>query len=210
MPNFLEERIPVGARLGASWADMYNVQISRTSSGNEYRRLVHPFPARQFSIAFTTESGNLWTLVMDLYHRVYGRFAGFRAKCLDDFSTNAQTLPPTAQDEPLVQLTSTTFRLVKRYGGGNAALNIGKPVRTLFKPVAGTVKIAVAGVVQNSGWSVDTTTGIVTFTVAPVGVVTGGCEFDLPVRFDTDLLVHQIDPNVRELQTIALVEILNP
>jgi uncharacterized protein (TIGR02217 family) len=41
---------------------------------------------------------------------------------------------------------------------------------------------------QLSGWSVDTTTGLVTFGTPPVlGVeVTADFEFDVPVRFDTD------------------------
>ena len=42
-----------------------------------------------------------------------------------------------------------------------------------------------------SGWTVDTTTGVVTFTAAPAGgvIVRAGFEFDVPVRFDTDKLV---------------------
>jgi uncharacterized protein (TIGR02217 family) len=54
--------------------------------------------------------------------------------------------------------------------------------------VAGTVRIALDGVELASGWSVDATTGIVTFAAAPgAGVaITAGFEFDVPVRFDSD------------------------
>jgi uncharacterized protein (TIGR02217 family) len=57
-------------------------------------------------------------------------------------------------------------------------------VRTITKPVAGTVKVYLDGVEQLWGWSVDTTTGVVTFGTAPaMGVeVTADCEFDVPVR----------------------------
>jgi hypothetical protein len=34
--------------------------------------------------------------------------------------------------------------------------------------VAGTVKVYLDGVEKTSGWSVDTTTGLVTFSTAPV------------------------------------------
>ena len=46
------------------------------------------------------------------------------------------------------------------------------------------------GVEQMSGFTVDTTTGIVTFTTAPSAsvAITAGFEFDTPVRFDTDQL----------------------
>jgi uncharacterized protein (TIGR02217 family) len=52
------------------------------------------------------------------------------------------------------------------------------------------VRIGVNGVEQTSGWTVDTTTGIVTFSVAPTNThpVTAGFEFEVPVRFDTDFL----------------------
>ena len=43
-------------------------------------------------------------------------------------------------------------------------------VRTITKPVAGTVKVYLDGVEQLSGWSVDTTTGLVTFGTARPGV----------------------------------------
>jgi uncharacterized protein (TIGR02217 family) len=41
---------------------------------------------------------------------------------------------------------------------------------------------------QLGGWSIDTTTGIVTFSVPPAleAEVTADFEFDVPVRFDTD------------------------
>jgi uncharacterized protein (TIGR02217 family) len=72
------------------------------------------------------------------------------------------------------------------------------------------VRIAVDGVEQPSGWSVDTTTGIVTFDTAPAtGVaVTMGFEFDVPVRFDTDALDVILDlERLGSITSIPLVEI---
>ena len=56
------------------------------------------------------------------------------------------------------------------------------------KPAPGTVKIYRDGIEAVSGWSVNTATGLVTFTTAPaVGVqVTADVDFDVPVRFDSD------------------------
>ena len=60
-------------------------------------------------------------------------------------------------------------------------------VRTITKPVAGTVKVYLDSVEQLSGWSIDTTTGLVTFGMPPeFGRGTAGFECDVPVRFDTD------------------------
>jgi hypothetical protein len=51
------------------------------------------------------------------------------------------------------------FQLIKTYGSGGHS-----SVRKIKKPVAGTVRLALDAVEQMSGWSVDTTTGMVTFT----------------------------------------------
>jgi uncharacterized protein (TIGR02217 family) len=76
--------------------------------------------------------------------------------------------------------------------------------------VAGTVRLAQNGVEQMSGWSVDTTTGVVTFTSAPgSGVaVAAGFEFDVPVRFDTDALSANLESfRAGEIPAIPIIEI---
>ena len=67
-----------------------------------------------------------------------------------------------------------------------------------------------AGVEQLSGWSVDTTTGVVTFSAAPgAGVaITAGFEFDVPVRFDTDVLDVTLDlERLGSITSIPLLEL---
>jgi lambda family phage tail tape measure protein len=75
------------------------------------------------------------------------------------------------------------FLAAPRYHAGGIA-----ETRTITKPVAGTTKIYVNGTPQASGWSVNTATGVVTFTSAPANgaVITADFEFDVPARFDTD------------------------
>ena len=105
-----------------------------------------------------------------------GKAYGFRFKDWTDYKASGQLLG--TGDDVLTQ-----FQLVKHYPSGSVI-----EVRTITKPVAGTVKVYLDGVEQLSGWSVDTTTGLVTFSTAPaLGVeVTADFEFDVPVRFDTD------------------------
>ena len=94
---------------------------------------------------------------------------------------------------------------MKRYASGSQTW-----VRTITKPVAGSVTIALNGAPQGFGWSVDTTTGAVTFTTAPgAGVaITAGFEFDVPVRFDTDVLDVTLDlERLGSITSIPLLEI---
>ena len=83
-------------------------------------------------------------------------------------------------------------------------------MRTVAKPVAGSVTIALNGAPQASGWSVDTTTGVITFATPPgAGVaITAGFEFDVPVRFDTDALDVTLDlERLGSITSIPLLEI---
>jgi uncharacterized protein (TIGR02217 family) len=60
------------------------------------------------------------------------------------------------------------------------------------------------------GWSVDTTTGLVTFSTAPtLGVeISAGFEFDVPVRFDTDHMAVTVETyRLHAWQQIPIVEL---
>ncbi len=84
--------------------------------------------------------------------------------------------------------------------------------REITKPVAGSVRAAVDGVemAEGPGFSVDGTTGIVTFATAPAAgtAVTAGFEFDVPVRFDTDVIeVNVAAFEAGEIPSIPAVEV---
>ncbi len=99
-------------------------------------------------------------------------------------------LAPTAMDQSIGtgDGTTATFQLVKTYGGTHAPW-----ARAIIKPVAGSVLVAVAGVIKPpAAFTTDTTTGVVTFDLGHIPVsgapITAGFLFDVPVRFDTDKL----------------------
>lgn len=287
MSAFLEDRLPVCIRLGASWGEDFAVDITRTAGGSEYRKLIHPYPVMRGSIKYTRDIADMWDEILSLYRRVYGRFAGFRVRAWDNWSTNGGTSAPTALDQTLDLVSAGVYQLVARYGEGDPLLSVGAPKRIIRKPVAGTVKIAIGGQVL-SAWTVDTTTGKVTFsanktrpiiavtkgatTVIEVGantfangdsvhvsgvvgmtqingrratvsnrtathitlnidstlfsnytsggvintqpqageVVTGGCEFDIPCRFDSSIDLASVARGIRDTSDITIVEILNP
>lgn len=214
MADFLEQRIAGGISYGSSYSDIYAVRIITTASGAENRTLVHPYPQRRFNLAFRESIANVWVDVINLYHRCYGRYAGFRAKAFDDFTTAADgRSAPTKDDQTLTYVSAGIYQLRKYYGLDAAGIGIGRPSRVISKPVAGTTLIAKNGTLVNSGVTVDTTTGRVTISPAPAypaDVITGGCEFDIPVRFDIDLSIDQSAPAVRMLEGVQLVELLQP
>jgi uncharacterized protein (TIGR02217 family) len=213
MAEFLEERLPLTVRLGASTEDDYAVEITTTAAGAEYRRLVHGLPMRRFRVKFTMAQADLTARVASLYHRVNGRYAGFRVRCLDDFSTRADgRSAPTAIDHELPRLSAGVYQLRKRYGVGGTPSSLGLPVRTIYKPVAGTVVLAKNGVTIVAGITVNAVNGQVTIAPAPLitDTITGGCEFDLPCRFDGPLQVTSRGGEARDTAEFDLIELLSP
>lgn len=177
MAEFLDERLPIDVRMGASYADEYEVEITQTKGGAEYRRLVHPYPTRHFTIHYTLKTADLWSRVIALYHRAYGMLAGFRVRCKDDFSTHSNTGVPAPTDSTMLRLSAGVYQLQKQYGQGATALTVGYPVRTIYKPVAGTVRVAIGALeILNTpivNWTVNTTTGRVTFSANKSQALTG-------------------------------------
>jgi uncharacterized protein (TIGR02217 family) len=83
-------------------------------------------------------------------------------------------------------------------------------MRTIVKPVTGAVHIYLDSVEQLADWSVDATTGLITFTTPPAQDVdvTVDFEFDVPVRFDTDHMAVTIETyKLHRWQQIPIVEL---
>ena len=175
MADFLEERLLDLIRYGSTWAEDYEVNIVTTSGGQEYRSLPHPFPVRRFDVSYLLTRDDLRTTLFATYQRAHGRFAGFRARCFDEWSSNGAIGTPTATDQPMLAVTAgATYQLVKQYGTDKAAGATGYPYRKIRKPVAGTVLVAIGTTpIRSADWSVDTTTGIVTFAADQTYAVTG-------------------------------------
>ena len=174
MADFLEERLLGCLRYGASYADEYKVSIIETSGGQEYRSLTHPYPKRSFDVSYLLERDELYVNLLGLYHRAHGMYAGFRAHCLDEYSSNGATGVPTSFDQPMGLVSAGVYQLRKYYGTDGLAGGAGFPYRNVYKPVAGTVQVAIGATeIRPEDWSVVTSTGVVTFAADQTYSVTG-------------------------------------
>jgi uncharacterized protein (TIGR02217 family) len=164
MPSFLEDRLPINIDYGSSFGEEYAVEIDTTANGNEYRRLRHNAPRARYDLSFDMRQ-QLWVMdeVVALYHRVFGKFAGFRVKNLADFSSNGYTGTPAFGNQVCAPVSAGVYQLQKSYGGVGGTISVGRPIRTVFKPVTGSVLIGVNGAsYPTAQWSVNTVTGRVT------------------------------------------------
>jgi len=209
--GFHEVRFPTDISYGSKGGPGFNTNIIETSSGAEQRVQRWDSPRHAYDVVWGIKDLEDVTTVRNFYIARSGCAFGFRYKDFLDYNSSASgigTVTNLDQQLGIGDASDTTFQLVKRYQNGPSTV-----IRTITKPVAGTVVIAFDGVNQPSGWSVDTSTGVVTF-VSPPGsgvVITCGFEFDVPVRFGKEIdnaLWQQIEGfDSGSVDSIPLVEI---
>jgi uncharacterized protein (TIGR02217 family) len=204
---FHEIRFPDNISRGARGGPERRTQIVELASGDEERNASWADSRRRYDAAYGVRQADDLAAVVAFFEARNGRLYGFRWKDWGDYKSCLPSGTPAPTDQVIGtgDGTSTVFQLVKAYISGTQSWT-----RNITKPVASTVSVALDGVAQASGWSVDTTTGIVTFTAAPANstTVTAGFEFDVPVRFDTDQLdvTHDIE-RLGSIASIPLIEV---
>ena len=204
---FHEVRFPDNISRGARGGPERRTQIVELASGDEERNASWANSRRRYDVAYGIRRADDLAAVVAFFEARNGRLHGFRFK---DWGDHKSCLPsgtpaPTDQVIGTGDGTTTAFQLVKRYASGSQTW-----VRTITKPVAGSVAIALNSAPQASGWSVHTTTGLITFAGAPSAgaTITAGFEFDVPVRFDTDVLDVTLDlERLGSITSIPLLEI---
>ncbi|MCR8724123.1 DUF2460 domain-containing protein [Frigidibacter sp. ROC022] len=204
---FHEVRFPDNISRGARGGPERRTQIVELASGDEERNASWANSRRRYDVAYGIRRADDLAAVVAFFEARNGRLHGFRFKDWADYKSCLPSGTPAPTDQMIGtgDGETTAFQLVKTYASGSQSWT-----RTITKPVAGTVRIALDAAEQFGGWSVDTTTGVVTFDTAPAtGVaVTAGFEFDVPARFDTDALDVTLDlERLGSITSIPLLEI---
>jgi uncharacterized protein (TIGR02217 family) len=204
---FHEVRFPDDISRGARGGPERRTQVVELASGDEERNASWADSRRRYDAAYGIRRADDLAAVVAFFEARGGRLHGFRWKDWGDYRSGLPSTPITPIDQTLGagDGTTKTFQLLKRYESGMQAW-----VRRIGKPVAGTVRVGRGGVEAGSGWTVDATTGVVTFAVAPAAavLVTAGFEFDVAVRFDTDRLDVTWDlDRLGSIASIPLVEV---
>jgi uncharacterized protein (TIGR02217 family) len=204
--SFDDVRFPTAISRGSSGGPERRTEIVVTGSGAEERNSRWADSRRRYDAGLGLRSLDDIDAVTSFFEERRGRLIGFRWKDHMDWKSCAPGAAVSALDQVIGQGDGArkNFQLVKRYGSG-----LRDYLRTITKPVAGSVRVAVAGT-QVTGFGVDHLKGVVTLDVAPPlsAVVTAGFEFDVPVRFDTDQLrINLAQFRAGDIPEIPLVEI---
>ncbi|MDJ1159022.1 DUF2460 domain-containing protein [Chelatococcus sp. SYSU_G07232] len=210
--DFHELRFPLDVALASRGGPERRTDIVTLGSGREHRNARWAHSRRRYDAGYGVKTLDALHAVLAFFEERRGRLYGFRWHDRVDFRSGPPSRPPTPKDQALGtgDGARASFQLVKTYGGAHAPY-----LRPIAKPVAGSVRVAVAGTEKVEGlhFDCDVTTGLVTFRdgeVPPPGAaVTAGFAFDVPVRFDTDALEIDLAAFAAgEIPRIPLVEIL--
>lgn len=203
MSGFHEVRFPLRLAIGASGGPERRTEIITLASGQEVRNAVWRNSRRRWDVGGAVSDMASLQVLAAFFEARMGRLYGFRFRDPMDYSS---ALPGT-DSTPLDQIlgvgddVTAEFQLQKDYGG---------TTRDIVKPVEGCVRVAIDDIEQSTGWSIDHTTGVLTFDVAPEdgAIVSAGFEFDCAVRFDTDRLEGVIEGfDAGRLVSVGLLEL---
>ncbi len=204
--SFHEVQFPVTISYGSSGGPKFSTSVITISNGFEQRNVDWAKGRAQYNAAMGVKTSTELHDLITFFRARQGRAYGFRYKDWTDYKSVEPNTSTTALDQLIGTGTGalTTFQLVKNYISGSTTFT-----RDIKKPVSGTVKVSVNNVELFSGWTVDTTTGIVTFTTAPTNghLVKAGYEFDVPARFDTDELSISLDDYNIGGTSVPIIEI---
>ncbi|WP_205995561.1 DUF2460 domain-containing protein [Pseudolabrys sp. FHR47] len=190
MTAFHEVLFPLDIALKSSGGPERRTDVVTLGSGREERNARWAHSRRRYDAGYGVKTHQALSQVIEFFEERRGRLHGFRWRDRLDHSSAAPGASVTALDQVIGMGDGETasFALTKTYGGVHAPYQ-----RRIEKPVAGSLRVAVAGVeVAGSAFTLDTATGIVTFLAGHIPAngqaVTAGFLFDVPVRFDTDYL----------------------
>jgi uncharacterized protein (TIGR02217 family) len=211
--SFLETpRFPDDIAYGSQGGPGYSTSIIVIRSGYESRNVNWTYPKHSYDVAYGVRSIDQLESLIDYFHAVGGMGYGFRYKDFADFKSCHTGSTPAATDQLLGtgNASTPTFQIKKIYEKGAFSRT-----RLIKKPVSGTVLVSIDDVAiedddETYPWSVDTTTGIITFSSNPPpngDDVKAGFQFDVPVRFDTDQLMVNYEAYEQGTANVPLIEI---
>jgi uncharacterized protein (TIGR02217 family) len=197
---FFECEFPTSISFLAKGGPVFSTTVNEGFSGSEQRNQNWSLSRGEWTIDLAYKPQAYFELVQSFFLCVSGQCDAFRFQDVKDYQAVGQVIG-------YGDGTTTVFQLINTYFSGGRSY-----IRTIQKPVtanvmkfdgtycAETVVIYVGNILMTLGtdYTVDQTTGLVTFTVAPASgspplPIIADFNFDYPVRFANDALVAQLE-----------------
>jgi uncharacterized protein (TIGR02217 family) len=186
-------RLPVDIEQGAKGGPGFQTTVIQLSGGREQRNVDWSQQRCTFDIGYGIQSREDLQAVVDFFYSRQGKARGFLFKDWLDYTADGTRIG-TGDG------VTTVFPLVKTYGTYH---------RYIMKADSASLAVYKDDVLTTA-YSFNSTTAEITFSVAPANGValTADFTFDVPVRFDTDVLnVALTWEEAGSIPSIQLVEI---
>lgn len=206
---FHEVEFPRGISYGSTFGPSFSTDIVTMPNGSEQRNVNWEYPRCSGNLTSGIKKEAQFNELLKFFYNRKGRAYGFRF--YDWLDYKAEFMLQGISDG-----TVSTYQLIKNYPDNDLDQ---MSVRKIVKPIAGTLHVYLfdctppegetvtdttwqkyiirtfskaipEGAEMTTGWTLDTTTGKLTFSepvAANMGVV-ASFEFNVPVRFDTDTM----------------------
>ena len=203
LSDFHEVRLPLSLAFGAQGGPERRTDVVTLANGSEARNAVWAGSRRRWELGGAiTKIETLHELVA-FFEARRGRLHGFRFRDVIDDRSGVPAQPVSSGDQQIGMADGeqTVFAIVKSYGATE---------RRIYKPVPGSVRVAVNGV-DVADIAVNTAEGLIRFNHPPEtgAIVTAGYLFDVPVRFDTDHLETSLEAfGAGRAGQVSLIELL--
>ncbi len=205
MATIDDVRFPDRIAEGAEGGPTFSTSIVESSGGNEQRIANWSVARGRWNVGTGLQDESDIATLLAFFRARQGRLRGFRFRDFSDWEMPRQTIGTT-------QGSDATWPLFKSYVSGSVTAN-----RPITRPVSGSVRCWVNGVEASIGggasqFQVSLTTGVITLG-ATLAATTGqaieaACEFDVPVRFDTDTLPLRLAAyRIGEWPDVPIVEL---
>lgn len=197
--SFFECEFPTQIAFMASGGPAFSTSVNEGFSGGEQRNRNWSLTRGVWTVDLHFKTQEFFDAVQAFFLVVGGQADAFRFKDHKDFKATNQHIG-TGDN------TTVAFQLVRNYVSGPRTYvrNIHKPIMSSItdfqgNALADTVKIYDNGVLKflTTDYTIDATTGVVTFIVAPVAGhnITADFQFHYPARFTSDELKGQVEPS---------------
>lgn len=193
---FHDVRLPEQVEQGASGGPSFYTTVNAMVSGNEQRNINWEEARSDWELSYGIQGYEDFDEVRQFFYARRGQANAFRFKDWGDYQLNVEQVG-------VGDGSNKQFQITKTY----EASGPNPYVRNITRPVEDTIIVYVNGV--SASFTLNPL-GIIVLTVAPgiSAVVAVSCEFDVPVRFNTDKFSLQLQtPMAAAIGSLPILEV---
>lgn len=207
--GFHEIRFPASLSFGSIGGPERLTDVVTLANGFEERNTPWKHSRRRYDAGVAMRSLDDIETLVAFFEARQGQIFGFRWKDWTDYKSCGAKQDVGFEDQIIGFGDDATdrFQLIKTYRSGENVYQ-----RPIYKPVSGTVKVALDGeeLQETLNYEIDLTSGTLIFP-HPIDTdvrITAGYEFDVPVRFDIDRIHTSLASfQAGEVPNVPIVEV---